>query len=73
MLISRLSADRQVSVPVEVLDALGLQAGDPIIFTIDLYGEVTIGRADDPFINPTANFTEWESEADKVYDVLGSR
>ena len=64
MFINRLSSDRQVSVPTEVLDALGLKAGDAIIFTVNHYGEVTLGRADDPFINPTANFTEWASEAD---------
>ena len=65
MYINRLSVDRQVSVPVEILDALGLKGGDPIVFAIDAFGEVTLGRADDPFINPTANFTGWASEADR--------
>ena len=65
MIFARISADRQLALPDAVLAALGLSAGDPVGFVIDGYGEVTLGRVDDPFINPLATFTEWASDTDR--------
>ena len=68
--MGRISADSQLLVPPEVLAALGLSAGDPVLFVVQ-DGMIVLGRVDDPFINPTATFTEWASEADcRAYDNL---
>ena len=65
MLISRKPADGHAVVPPEVLAALGLKAGDSIVYAIDEDGKVMLARASDPFVNPFALFSEWSSDADR--------
>ena len=76
MVVSRLTAKSQTTVPQAVRRALRVGPGDSIGYEIE--GEkVTMrrlpGLSDDPFINPFATFTEWASELDSVYDVLADR
>ncbi len=70
MIVSRLTAKAQVTVPREVRKALGLQPGEQIAWRIE-GGEVIVGRPDDAFVNNFAAFDEWASEADcKAFDDL---
>ena len=72
MIVTRLDADKPAVIPGELLDALGLKAGDEI--AIELVGaRIVIAPANewpDPFVNNFATFTEWASEEDKVFDNL---
>lgn len=63
MIVGRITAKAQTTIPVAVRRALGLRAGDAIAYELD--GDrviMTKARplADDPF----ATFSEWSSEAD---------
>ncbi|SMF66603.1 type II toxin-antitoxin system PrlF family antitoxin [Allosphingosinicella indica] len=70
MILSRLTAKAQVTVPMAVRKALGLGPGDQIAWRIE-GGEVIVGRPDDPFVNNFSTFDEWASEADcKAFDNL---
>ena len=70
MILSRLTAKAQVTVPQAVRKALGLGPGEQIAWRIE-GGEVIVARPDDPFINNFATFDEWATEADcKAFDNL---
>ena len=71
MIISRLDAEAQTTIPEAVRKALKLKAGDALAYAIE-EGCVVLRRVDgDIFDNPFATFTEWDSEADhKAYDKL---
>ena len=76
MIMSRITAKSQTTVPQAVRRALGVGPGDRVGYEID-GDRVTLSRVSemstDPFVNPFANFTEWASEADSAYDVLATR
>lgn len=67
MITSKLTAKAQTTIPQPVRAALGLRAGDEVIYQID--GDRVVltrakpveGVAEDPF----ATFEEWNSEADR--------
>lgn len=69
MITSKLTAKAQTTIPQPVRSALGLRAGDEVIYQIE--GDRVVltrarppeatGVAEDPF----ATFEEWSSEADR--------
>ncbi len=70
MIIGRITAKSQTTVPSAVRRALGVGPGDVIGYEID-GDRVTMKRAvikppADPFIANFSTFTEWDSEADRV-------
>lgn len=74
MITSRVTSKSQTTIPLPVRRALGLQAGDEVVYVIE-DGRVVLSRAEkaraDIFDDPFATFTEWDSEADhKAYDKL---
>ncbi|MDP1736993.1 MAG: type II toxin-antitoxin system PrlF family antitoxin [Caulobacter sp.] len=69
MITSKLTAKAQTTIPQPVRTALGLRAGDEVIYQID-GDRVTLTRsrrpeasgiAEDPFVT----FEEWNSDADR--------
>jgi antitoxin PrlF len=76
MIMSRITAKSQTTVPQAVRRALGVGPGDRVGYEIE-GNRVTLCRvpeiSNDPFVNPFANFTEWASDADSAYDVLATR
>lgn len=71
MILSRLTAKAQTTVPRSVRAALGLAPGDTLAYRIE-NGEVRITKlmSADPFVNPYAGFEEWADELDGAYDDL---
>jgi antitoxin PrlF len=66
MIKSRLTSKAQTTIPQPVRSALGLKAGDEVVYEIDgdrvvLTRAKPTGFAEDPF----ATFDEWNSEADR--------
>ena len=72
MITSKLTTKAQTTIPQPVRSALGLQAGDALVYEIDdqrviLTKASQSGKADDPF----RTFHEWSSAADaKAYGKL---
>ena len=66
MILGRITAKAQTTIPRAVRLALGLQPGDDVVWEID--GEsVVMSRAcksQDSFVGNFDTFTEWGSEAD---------
>ena len=65
MITSKLTTKAQTTIPQPVRAALGLQAGDALVYEIDdrrviLTKASHAGKADDPF----RAFHEWSTEAD---------
>lgn len=73
MIIGKITAKAQTTVPQAVRRALGLKPGDDIEWEIE-DGRVIVTRAldnSDPFLNNFSAFTEWASEADcRAFDDL---
>jgi antitoxin PrlF len=69
MIIGRITAKAQTTIPRAVRLALGVKPGDEIAYEID-GDRVILRRADDPFDKPFASFTEWADELDSAYDAL---
>jgi antitoxin PrlF len=69
MIVSRITAKAQTTIPRAVRRALGVKPGDEIAYEIE-GDHVLIRRADDPFDAPFASFTEWSDDLDSVYDSL---
>jgi antitoxin PrlF len=68
MQTSKLSGKGQITLPTEVLQALGAQAGDTIAYEVE--GDVVklkrVGRFDTAFHEALSNtLDEWSSEADE--------
>lgn len=69
MIISRITAKSQTTIPAAVRRALNIGPGDGIGYEVD--GEhvtlkpVRMRSANDPFLNNFSTFTEWDSEADR--------
>ena len=72
MIHSRVTSKAQVTVPREIRKALGIEAGDELVWSVEGGRAVVerVSRSRDPFINPFAAFTEWADELDSVYDNL---
>jgi antitoxin PrlF len=74
MIHSRITSKAQTTIPRAVREALRLEVGDDVAYEID--GDRVVLRrydANDPFENPFVHFTEWASDADRVYDDLAVR
>jgi antitoxin PrlF len=69
MIIGRITAKAQTTIPRAVRKALGIKPGDEIAYEIE-GDRVVIRRVGDPFDRPFAAFTEWSDECDSVYDSL---
>ncbi len=46
--MSRVSSKNQVTIPVSVLRAAGLAAGDDVVIRVAALGRIEVARADDP-------------------------
>lgn len=66
--VSKLTSKHQITVPAAVRDALCLEKGDSLIFTIGDGGAVTVRKAvpfDRAFTDALdAQLTEWDSDED---------
>jgi antitoxin PrlF len=69
MIIGRITAKAQTTIPRAVRLALGIKPGDEIAYEID-GDRVILRRVGDPFDKPFASFTEWSDELDSPYDSL---
>jgi antitoxin PrlF len=73
MIIGRITAKAQTTIPRAVRLALGIGPGDEVAYEID-GDKVIMKRAErlekDMFLANFSTFTEWSSEADSAYDVL---
>ena len=66
MILGRITAKAQTTIPRAVRLALGLQPGDDVVWEID-GDRVVLTRAragSDPFVGNLDSFTEWASDAD---------
>ncbi len=72
MITSKLTSKAQTTIPQPVRSALGVAAGDEVVYTIE-HGRVVLSKApprpspgsgavEDPF----GTFTEWDSDADRA-------
>ncbi|MCY4074239.1 MAG: type II toxin-antitoxin system PrlF family antitoxin [Acidobacteria bacterium] len=65
MIVSRLTAKAQTTIPRPVRIALGLDPGDELVYEIDGAKVVlTKARPGAPTDDPFRTFREWETEAD---------
>lgn len=69
MIIGRITAKAQTTIPRAVRLALGVRPGDEIAYEIE-GDRVIMRRAGDPFDKPFASFTEWSDDRDSAYDSL---
>ena len=73
MIIGKITAKSQTTIPKAVRNALGVKPGDEVGWEID-GGSVTIIKVNaaegDPFIGNFTTFTEWADETDAAFDVL---
>lgn len=71
MIIGRITAKAQTTIPRAVRAALGLSAGDRVVYAID-DGKVSLTRFEDEHdegpVNNFSNFTEWADALDGAYD-----
>lgn len=66
MIVGRITAKAQTTIPRAVRLALGLMPGDDVVWEIDA-DRVVMTRAHvaaDPFVGNFDSFTEWASDAD---------
>lgn len=65
MIVSKLTAKAQTTIPKAVRAALGLRPGDDIVYVIEadrvVLEKAGTGRPEDPF----SSFGEWANEADR--------
>ena len=72
MIHSRVTSKAQVTIPREIRNLLGIEAGDALVWSVE-EGRVVVSRVSrsvDPFVNPFAAFTEWADDLDSAYDDL---
>lgn len=71
MIVGRITAKSQVTVPRAVRLALGLEAGDDLVWEID-GDRVIVAKAGigDDAVADFGSFTEWADELDSAYDNL---
>ena len=73
MIHSRITSKAQTTIPKAVRAALSLKGGDALRYEID-GDRVVLSKVEeaDGFMANFSTFTEWASEADRVYDSLGA-
>jgi antitoxin PrlF len=65
MITSKLTSKAQTTIPLPVRNALRLEAGDELVYSIE-EDRVVLTRADSGQIDdPFTTFDEWSSEADR--------
>ncbi|HEV2817063.1 MAG TPA: type II toxin-antitoxin system PrlF family antitoxin [Allosphingosinicella sp.] len=69
MIVGRITAKAQTTIPRAVRLALGVKPGDQIAYEIE-GDHVVMRRVGDPSDRPFASFSEWADELDAVYDSL---
>lgn len=73
MILGRITAKAQTTVPRAVRLALGVAPGDDLVWEIDgdrvLVSRARVDEDDGPF-SDFSTFTEWADELDSVYDDL---
>lgn len=75
MIVGKITAKSQTTIPKAVRNALGVKPGDEVGWEID-GDQVTIIKVNtaeaeaDPFIGNFSTFTEWADEIDAAFDVL---
>jgi antitoxin PrlF len=69
MIVGRITAKAQTTIPRAVRLALGVKPGDEIAYEIE-GDRAVIRRVGDPFDKPFAGFTEWADDLDAAYDAL---
>jgi antitoxin PrlF len=73
MILGRITAKSQTTIPRAVRLALGIKPGDSVGYEIK--GNKAVMKrlppeASDMFVNNFSTFTEWSTEADSAYDQL---
>lgn len=72
MIIGRITAKAQTTVPLAVRRALGIGPGDDVAWQIE-DGRAVLSKAATPslpFVADLSVFTEWADELDAAYDAL---
>jgi antitoxin PrlF len=69
MIVGRILAKAQTTIPRAVCLALGVKPGDEIAYEIE-GDRVVMRRVGDPGNRPLPSFSEWGDELDAVYDSL---
>jgi antitoxin PrlF len=70
MIVGRITAKAQTTVPLAVRRALGIGPGDDVAWQIE-DGRVLLTKVKSPlFVAELAAFTEWADELDSAYDAL---
>lgn len=73
MIVGKITAKSQTTIPKAVRNALGIKPGDAVGWEID-GDRVTIIKVNadegDPFMANFSTFTEWADEVDAAFDVL---
>jgi antitoxin PrlF len=72
MIQSRITSKAQTTIPRAVRAALGVDAGDQLIWEVE-GNRVVVSRVEsqeDGFVNNFSAFTEWADDLDSVYDNL---
>lgn len=73
MIVGKITAKSQTTIPKAVRNALGVKPGDEVGWEID-GDSATIFKIQsteaDPFIGNFTTFTEWADEIDAAFDVL---
>lgn len=77
MIIGKITAKAQTTVPLAVRRALDLKPGDAVLYEIDgdrvMLSKVPAEDEPDMFVNNFSTFTEWASAEDEAYNVLAAR
>jgi len=72
MIVGRITAKAQTTVPLAVRRALGIAPGDEVAWEIEdgraILTKVPASSA--PFVGDMSAFTEWADELDTAYDAL---
>ncbi|SFP78197.1 AbrB/MazE/SpoVT family DNA-binding domain-containing protein [Sphingomonas rubra] len=70
MIVGRITAKAQTTVPIAVRRALGIEPGDDVAWEIEDGRAVLTKMVAVPFVADLGSFTEWADELDAAYDAL---
>ena len=65
MITSKLTSKAQTTIPAPVRTALGLKAGDKLVYSVEGERVILTKGAPGPVDDPFATFKEWSSDADQ--------
>jgi antitoxin PrlF len=65
MITSKLTSKAQTTIPAPVRTALGLKAGDELVYSVEGERVILMKGARRPVDDPFATFKEWSSDADQ--------